>query len=462
MEIGSIIVLDALGMLKERAVMKFAGRLESLRRVSAEVLRSEIMDCRGRERIETSVLIAHLTEIDRRELYLELGYSSLFGYCEGELGHTESEAYLRIQVARVAARFPGILDRLADARMSLTVAATISSVLSEENSETVLERADGMSKRQAKELVVEYRPKPLVQSGVCRKPHRMPVASGDFLFDETPAVAGAPDTLSMQVETVDRRKATIEPAEADAYNFRFSADQKLKDKIERLAEVLGVADPFGSLDQVVAKAVEVALEQKDPRRRHERRTKRKLAMKAKASEIATKTAELERASIPSGPSVSGKRSRRAIPAEVRDRVLHRAQYRCEYRCEYHSPGEHGRRCAERTGLEIDHRQPYGMHGSDDESNLQVLCSHHNQWKAKQGYGHQFVQNKIAQSRKYSTSRAETLHVSDRSSSYAANPTQRPLSTGFARSHSNARGEAERDRLLVNSVQKESPRVLISP
>ncbi|MCA8962066.1 MAG: HNH endonuclease, partial [Planctomycetes bacterium] len=78
---------------------------------------------------------------------------------------------------------------------------------------------------------------------------------------------------------------------------------------------------------------------------------------------------------------------RHIPDPIRDQVLVRAGFQCQY--------EHkGRRCASRTGLEIDHIQPHGRNGSDDIDNLRALCRSHNLWFAERHYGCQFIRDKI--------------------------------------------------------------------
>jgi hypothetical protein len=66
-------------------------------------------------------LIAHLAEVSRRRLHLELGYRSLFDYCTKSLGLSEGCTWLRIQVSRVCNRHPQILDALAGQQISLTV-----------------------------------------------------------------------------------------------------------------------------------------------------------------------------------------------------------------------------------------------------------------------------------------------------------------------------------------------------
>ena len=57
-------------------------------------------------------------------------------------------------------------------------------------------------------------------------------------------------------------------------------------------------------------------------------------------------------------------------------------------------GPDGTRCAQRTGLEIDHEKPFALFRTHDERYLRVLCRRHNQFSAEQAYGAEFIRGKI--------------------------------------------------------------------
>ena len=57
-----------------------------------------------------AALLVHLGQIEERKLYLDWSFSSMFGYCVGELGFSEDVACNRISLARAARRMPIILD----------------------------------------------------------------------------------------------------------------------------------------------------------------------------------------------------------------------------------------------------------------------------------------------------------------------------------------------------------------
>src|SRR5688572_6442838 len=70
-------------------------------------------------------VLAHLGEVEERRLHLLAGYSSMFSYCVSRLGMSEDEACRRIDVARLARRYPAFYPRLATGQLSLSVAALL-------------------------------------------------------------------------------------------------------------------------------------------------------------------------------------------------------------------------------------------------------------------------------------------------------------------------------------------------
>jgi len=87
--------------------------LTSLTHLSDTELVARVKSLVARERGATAHLVAHLAEMDTRDVHLREGYESLYVYCRDALGLSEGESYNRIEVARAARRFPVILEMLA-------------------------------------------------------------------------------------------------------------------------------------------------------------------------------------------------------------------------------------------------------------------------------------------------------------------------------------------------------------
>lgn len=138
--------------------------------LSNDELMAVVARLAGNERVVTARLIAHLAEIDRRELYVPAGFTSLYIYCHESLGFSEDAAYNRKTAAQVARRFPVVLDMLADGRLSLTALRLLAPVLTGANHGEALSAATGRSRREVEEVVARLDPKPDVRSTVRKMP----------------------------------------------------------------------------------------------------------------------------------------------------------------------------------------------------------------------------------------------------------------------------------------------------
>jgi hypothetical protein len=153
---------------------------------SAHDLDRRLADLVRSERHLAVQFVVELAGFAKRELYRELGYSSLFYYCVRQLGLSKSSAFRRSEAARLIARFPVIADRLAAGRLSMRVLVELREVLTEENHAGVLVRAEGKSQEEAQLLAVEYRPKPVPRDVVRALP--MPRDPSAQLAPSVPSV----------------------------------------------------------------------------------------------------------------------------------------------------------------------------------------------------------------------------------------------------------------------------------
>ena len=112
--------------------------LSSLTSLSDDQLLARVRTLAEGERASTSALIAALAELDARRLYLGQGFSSLFAYCTQALHLSEDAAYNRIRAARVASKWPVVLDMIADGSVTVTAVRLLSDVLTDTNHDGAL------------------------------------------------------------------------------------------------------------------------------------------------------------------------------------------------------------------------------------------------------------------------------------------------------------------------------------
>jgi hypothetical protein len=128
------------------------------------------------------------------------------------------------------------------------------------------------------------------------------------------------------------------------YKVQFTASTALRDKLERLQDLMRSSVPDGDLAAVIEAAVTEKLERLEARRFARTKAPRKGLAEAQV-----------------------KPSSRHIPAAVRRAVYERDGNRCRF------VDEQGRRCTARDGLEYHHRHPFALGGDHSADGISILC-----------------------------------------------------------------------------------------
>jgi hypothetical protein len=130
----------------------------SLSNLSDKRLLSDLRDLVKKERQTTLAILLHLAEVDRRELYLIYGFSSLYDYCVGALNYSRSSAGRRIATARCIRRFPEVFDLLDSGDVKLTAMGFIAPILDDENKDLLLLEIRNKTQQQIETIVARYKP----------------------------------------------------------------------------------------------------------------------------------------------------------------------------------------------------------------------------------------------------------------------------------------------------------------
>jgi hypothetical protein len=313
------------------------------------------------EREATVELVAHLAELDARQLYLGEGYPSLFAYCMGVLHLSEGEAANRIEAARAARRFPVILERLADGSVHLTAVRLLAPHLTDGNHESVLEAARHKTKRQVEVLVAGLCPRPDVPSTVRRlpsppaaapSPGRLcfaPAAAAESPSPSAPAVSPAP-----VLPAPPRPAAAVMPLAPERYKVQFTVDAATHAMLRHAQDLLRHQIPDGDVGAIFTRALGLLVAEVERK----------------------KLAKTEHPRKPAPPTPGSQH----IPADVRRKVWARDGQRCAF------IGRDGQRCPETGRLEIHHLWPDALGGSPTVDNLSVRCQRHNLYEAELVFG----------------------------------------------------------------------------
>jgi hypothetical protein len=334
------------------------GMLDSLRRLSDADLVAGVKGLVGRERATTAELVAHLAELDTRDVHLREGYHSLFVYGRDVLGLSEAEAYTRIEVARAARRFPEILDLLAAGSVSLTALRLLAPHLTPANHLEALESARGKRKAEVQVIVASLAPRPDVPASVRGLP--APAARALDLaapLAPTPAPECTPASRPVEPLAIPAplvRPAALAPLAPDRYKLQVTISGGTLEKLRAAQDMLGHAVPSADEAVIVDRALDALLVE--------------LARK--------KFADTSRPRPSSGPKPGARRP----SAEVKRAVWRRDLGRCAF------VGPSGHRCDARRFVEFHHVDPYALGGEASVDQIQLRCRRHNDYEGQMYFG----------------------------------------------------------------------------
>jgi hypothetical protein len=132
---------------------------------------SRIVKC---ERELVSEQLAYLAELDTRQMYLELGYPSLFAFCTERLGFCKSAAGRRIAAARVCRTYPSVFARVASGQLRVSVLSILKPYLTAENAVELFDACSGKTFEQVELLLAARFPRPDVRDTIRRLPESAP------------------------------------------------------------------------------------------------------------------------------------------------------------------------------------------------------------------------------------------------------------------------------------------------
>jgi len=405
----------------------------------------------GRE--ATADLIALLVVLEeRRQVFADEGYSSLFRFCVGRLRLSEEEAYYRIAAARVAARFPDVLQGLRAGVLTLTAVAVLRKHLTEENHARLLQAAEGRSKREVQQLIATLAPQPNVPSAIRRLPTPRaaalvvptaddqalaaapdeggaspPLVAGTGTTDSAPQLSFPEDRTRESLATAalpapepsprpnclapaslaPPRRAEIRPLAPARYSLRLTISEETYGKLQQAKDLLRPTLPDGDPAVIIDRALTLLVAHLQ-RVKFAAKTSRLPAAERPAAPArpaplpapmsppvppASKLPLIEAGPHPPSRSAARVMSERLPASPPRSRYIPAAVRRAvwqrdEGRCAFVTAG--GRRCAETGGLEFHHAVPFADGGEATEANVELRCTLHNRREASRWFGEEVM------------------------------------------------------------------------
>lgn len=341
------------------------------------------------ERKATLLLIDHLREIENRSLHLEMAYPSLWDFCVNYLGLSEGSAQRRINAMRLSREIPEVKESLESGKLNLTAVAQLQGFFKQEQKRgefysevqkrEIVQSMEGLSKREVDLKLVQLSPTaPIVKEGnrvvsdektelrilINHEEFKKLKLLKDYLGHKFPdATNGELIGYLIEKELAEIEKKRSGKGVSQVKKKENTQNEKhLEDKRVRNSE---------KVEKIVTENVkdENLLEVK----------KTPLAGK-NSDEVATNSEAL-----PDLPEWGFSKDRIYISVSMQRHLWRRAQGRCEF------TSKDGNRCTSCYRLEIDHKIPLYLGGTNEVSNLHYVYKSHNLYLAQKILGHEFMQ-----------------------------------------------------------------------
>lgn len=285
-------------------------------------------------------ILHHLREIERRRLFSDLGYGSLFDYVVGELKYSEGQATRRIQTMRLLKDLPQVENKIATGALSLSnvqqaqsffreiQAAEPRRIVTPEEKLDVLEKLENKSVRDAQKELLKINP----------------------------------------VQALPKEKERLVTETTSQVSFLMS--DKLKVKLEGVRALLGVKGATMSYAELFDVMSDLSLSALEAKRFGKKRTESnepKEQIPSKAVEVPKKS------TLQLTSDVKPARNERYISKELKHQVWQRDKGSC-------------RKCGSRRNIQYDHVRPIAKGGLTTYENLRLLCFQCNQRASAKIFG----------------------------------------------------------------------------
>lgn len=294
------------------------------------------------ERRSIREVVEHISEVERRRLFLDWGYSSLFDFLTRHCKYSEAAAYRRMQAARALHSVPELRNELESGHLNLTQISKAQSVFKSQ------EKMTGMpvSTETKKSIFSELRTKSKKET--------------EKILD-----ANLPGALEISPSSETHKSD-------DSVVLTVRLPKKLYEKLLQVKQLYGHIIPDGQWPAILEKMTDDVISKRDPARDpivRKTKTTQSFAAAEGGSHPTAKTQP--------GAAAVPKNAKRSIPNELRRKIFRRDQF-CQHQ------NANGKLCRSEFQLEIDHIKPIFAGGQNDCENLRLLCRTHNQHRYRRG------------------------------------------------------------------------------
>lgn len=314
-------------------------------------------------------VLVHIVEVEKRRLFLELGYSSIYKFLTQHLGYSEDAAYDRMAGARMLSKAPEIVTKLEEGSLNLTQLVKLNQCLQQEK-----KMGQPVTAKKTQELITQIENKTNFET---EKILAVALQQAPATYQKIKPQAD--DSVRVELTFTAEEFATLK--QAQSLLSHIVTDNDLAKAIVHLATNL--VQKFHGKNKVDRRKENFELSQYDSNKSQKESPKLEPNPHLQLLQQPTPPRQTASSPAPVPPTtrrlrVKRKFRRRRLLAAVTRAVYGRARNCCQ-----HIHPESKRRCSSTYQLQVDHIIPVACGGSDELENLRLLCGVHNRFEALQ-------------------------------------------------------------------------------
>jgi hypothetical protein len=293
-------------------------------------------------------LIEVLEEVDRHRVYYHQGFNSLFKYATDALSLSEEVAYIFINICRKVREVPALKEEIKSGNITVSKAKRITSVLAPQNQSYWLDLAKSASKKTLEKTVASVSPKAAVRE-------QLTYVHPELEIKERVSI------VNLLEASEEAKRGLASPKEKARVQLQVGISEKLMLSMRRVQDILSQKQGKSvDLEATLSAAIDLFIEKNDPLKKAERQVMRGKTLQDNGAK-------------PQGPGTVSEvpaLRRQPIPRGTRHKLWLKFQGQCSH------VGDNHQRCHERRFLHVHHERPVAKGGTNDLTNLSLLCAGH--------------------------------------------------------------------------------------
>lgn len=324
--------------------------MQQLRTVSNQDLNQRILSLVKSERELLTEILWHIREVDRRKLFLEMGFSSLFAYLTEYLGYSPASAQRRLDASRLLLEIPEVSTLIDSGKINLSQVSMI---------------------QQSARLAKSISAPPTSFNEKQEQNRKITAIKKDLLANLEGKTQKQTQILTAQAFSIPVQEKPLIKHQADqSVRIELTLSQEEWSKVEEMKSLLSQSVKSQDLSALLVYLADKVIKQKKGNSNKS---------SADSSTVSTLTSVPISKSMPITSAAEVKRAqssnknigRISVPRPIRRQVFEKFNS-CQYKDK-----TSGKICAERHFLQIEHIQPIWADGGNQIENLTVLCANHN-------------------------------------------------------------------------------------